>query len=85
MSRHNVKFVLNFECPEEVLVGRLLERGKNSGRADDNIETIRKRFNTFKLQSLPIIDYFKEKGVDVHQIESDKGVEQVYKQVVSLF
>lgn len=85
MSRHSVKFVLNFECPEEVLVGRLLERGKKSGRVDDNIETIRKRFNTFKLESLPIIEYFKKTGTIVHKIQSDKGVEQIYKEVVSLF
>ena len=36
------EFVLFFDCPEEVLEKRLLNR--NQGRSDDNIETIRKRF-----------------------------------------
>jgi UMP-CMP kinase len=85
MKVHNVKFVLNFECPESVLEGRLLERGKSSGRSDDNIETIRKRFNTYKKESLPIIEYFEKNGTKVHTIESDTGVEQIYKKVVSLF
>jgi UMP-CMP kinase len=35
-------FVLFFDCPEDVLEQRLL--GRNEGRSDDNIETIRKRF-----------------------------------------
>ncbi len=35
-------FVLFFSCPEEVMERRLL--GRNEGRTDDNIETIRKRF-----------------------------------------
>lgn len=85
MSVHNVKFVLNFECPETVLEGRLLERGKDSGRSDDNIETIRKRFHTFKAESLPIIEYFEKNGSTVHTIESDRGVEQIYEKVASLF
>ena len=36
------EFVLFFDCPEEVMEKRLL--GRNEGRTDDNLETIRKRF-----------------------------------------
>lgn len=43
------KFVLFFDCPEDVLERRLL--GRNEGRSDDNIETIRKRF---KVGSAPV-------------------------------
>ncbi len=35
------QFVLFLQCTEEVMLSRLLERGKTSGRADDNIESIR--------------------------------------------
>lgn len=35
-------FVLYFDCPESVMEARLL--GRNEGRTDDNIETIKKRF-----------------------------------------
>jgi UMP-CMP kinase len=42
------KFLLSIECSFEVMEKRLLERGKTSGRADDNPETIAKRFDTFK-------------------------------------
>ncbi|RYE82513.1 MAG: hypothetical protein EOO65_05390, partial [Methanosarcinales archaeon] len=38
-----VKGVLSFDCPEDEMEKRLLERGKTSGRSDDNIESIRKR------------------------------------------
>ena len=31
-------------CPEDILLQRLLERGKTSGRDDDNAESIKKRF-----------------------------------------
>jgi UMP-CMP kinase len=38
------KLVLYFECPEEEMLNRLLKRGETSGRVDDNIDSIRKRF-----------------------------------------
>jgi adenylate kinase family enzyme len=36
-----------FECSEAEMEKRLLHRGQTSGRADDNAETIKKRFATF--------------------------------------
>ena len=39
--------VLSFSCTEEIMLKRLLERGKTSGREDDNTETIKKRFGRF--------------------------------------
>eukprot|EP00913_Durusdinium_trenchii_P008393 g7884.t1 len=47
----NVKFALFFDCSEAVMEARILERGKTSGRADDNSEAIRKRLATFKEES----------------------------------
>jgi UMP-CMP kinase len=85
MSNHTIKFVLDFECPEEVLVGRLLERGQNSGRSDDTIDVIRKRFQTFQKESVPIIEHLRKNGTTVHKIASDQGVEQVYNKTVVLF
>lgn len=82
---HSLKFVLNFECPEEVLVGRLLERGQSSGRSDDTIEVIRKRFHTHQKECMPIVEAYTKSGVTVHQIASDKTVEEVYKSVRALF
>ncbi|KAM5351676.1 hypothetical protein ACJ41O_004399 [Fusarium nematophilum] len=53
------KLVLFFDCPEEVMEKRLLERGKTSGRSDDNAESIRKRFRTFIETSMPVVDHFE--------------------------
>ena len=48
---------------------RLLERGKTSGRVDDNEETIKKRLDTFHNQTQPVIDYYtkQEKVVQVNK------------------
>ena len=41
--------VLFFTTTEEEMLKRLLERGKTSGREDDNVESIKKRFRTCSL------------------------------------
>lgn len=48
------KFVLFFDCPEAEMQKRLLNRGKTSGRSDDNEESIKKRFKTFVETSMPV-------------------------------
>ncbi|KAH0472618.1 MAG: uncharacterized protein KVP18_001564 [Porospora cf. gigantea A] len=57
-----VVFCLYLECMEKVMTDRLLNRGKTSGRSDDNIETINKRFHTFRDSTLPIVEYYSKHG-----------------------
>ena len=45
--------------PEEELMVRLIKRGKDSGRADDNEETIKKRLHVYHSQTAPLIDWYK--------------------------
>lgn len=56
------KFVLYFSCTEETLLDRLLKRAETSGREDDNIESIKKRFQVFKETSFPVIETFEKKN-----------------------
>lgn len=56
------EFVLFYDCPEAAMEARLLERGKTSGRADDNEESIRKRFRTFVETSMPVVEYYEKQG-----------------------
>lgn len=78
------KLVLFFECPEEVMLKRLLKRGENSGRVDDNIESIRKRFVVFTETSMPVVEAY-EKQDKVKKISCDQPVEQVYQHVKAIF
>jgi UMP-CMP kinase len=73
-------FTIFFECPEQVMLERLLERGKTSGRTDDNIESIKKRFRTFVETSFPVVEYFDKQG-KVVKLQCDQPVDVVYAQV----
>jgi len=51
------------EVPEDLLVGRILERGKNSGRSDDTDESkIRNRFNEYNTKTAVLKDFYEAKG-----------------------
>jgi hypothetical protein len=72
--------VLAFDCPEEVMEARLLKRGETSGRSDDNAATIRKRFDTFVSQSMPVISHYEQLG-KCHRISAVPPPEEVFSMV----
>jgi len=57
-----VSVMLDLNVPEEELMRRLIKRGQESGRADDNEETIKKRLAVYHSQTSPLIDWYKQEG-----------------------
>ena len=55
----DVTVMVDLEVPEDELMTRLIKRGKDSGRADDNEETIKKRLHVYHSQTAPLIDWYK--------------------------
>lgn len=74
------KFTIFFDCSEETMTKRLLKRAESSGRDDDNAESIKKRFKTFKETSMPVVEYFEKDG-KVVRIHCEDSIEDVAKQV----
>ncbi|MBE5033333.1 adenylate kinase [Gallalistipes aquisgranensis] len=65
MGRHglSVDLMLFLDVPDEVLISRLLLRGKESGRADDaNAEVIKNRIDVYKAQTAVVADYYAKQG-----------------------
>lgn len=63
---------------------RLLNRGKTSGRVDDNEASIKKRFKTFIETSMPVVDYYRKQG-KVVEVSTIPSSERVYEEVKSKF
>ena len=72
---------LFLDCPEDVMRERLLNRGKTSGRLDDNEESIVKRFKTFVETSMPVVNMF-EKEDKVIKVSAVGTVGEIYERVV---
>lgn len=54
--------VVGLEVPEDELVKRMLARGKETGRADDNLDTIKNRLDVYHNQTMPLKDYYTKEG-----------------------
>lgn len=74
--------VIYYECPESVMMDRLLRRGKISGRSDDNQQTILKRFQTFIYSSLPVVQHYQHK---LYKIDCIGAEEEVYQRTQKAF
>jgi adenylate kinase len=61
-----VAAMLELDVPEDELMKRLIKRGKDSGRADDNEETIKKRLVVYHSQTQPLIEWYKNEGLHYH-------------------
>lgn len=65
------------EANDDVLVARILERGKTSGRADDQDETkIRTRYEEYNEKTAPLIDFYTNQG-KYHAVDGIGTVEEV--------
>lgn len=69
--------MLYFECPYAVLEKRIMGRARYSGRSDDNVESVKVRFDTFKAETLPIVEFFKAKGRCV-EVDTSQDRQSVY-------
>lgn len=58
-----ISAMINLEVSEDILMARLLRRATLEGRADDNEETIKKRFAVYHNQTAPLIEWFKGQGI----------------------
>lgn len=59
---HKEAIMIDLLVDEQLLIQRLLERGKSSGRADDNLNTIRHRIAVYHQQTEPIAHYYLHHG-----------------------
>ena len=60
-KKTDIALVLALDVTEQELINRLLNRGKTSGRSDDNSEdVIKKRFAVYTNETSPVADYYKK-------------------------
>lgn len=60
---HDMGMMIELVVDEETLMARLLNRAIEQGRADDNEETIKKRFEVYHNQTAPLADWFENEGL----------------------
>jgi len=75
-----VKGVIYFEVSDNEMVSRLLNRGKTSGRVDDNTETIQKRLDTFHQATSPVCEHYQKQG-KLRVINAERRPDDIFRDV----
>lgn len=73
--------VIGLEVPDEELMKRMINRGKLTGRADDNEETIKKRLNVYHNQTSPLRDHYK-KAKKYMAIDGNREIDHIFDSIV---
>lgn len=80
----NLQFVLFLECPRDTCIERIMERSKQSGRSDDNMESLVKRFDTYINATMPIIEHYSALNL-VQRADSTKDPDGVFQEIKAFF
>ncbi len=84
LHRHNSHLLcmISLSVPRRELVLRILERSKISGRSDDNEETIQKRLKQYEDKTLPVADFYKEKGIYI-EIDGCGDIQEISENIIN--
>ncbi|MBR2301554.1 MAG: adenylate kinase [Bacteroidaceae bacterium] len=78
----DVTAMIELDVPEEELMERLIKRGQESGRADDNEETIKKRLVVYNEQTAPLKDWYKNDGKHCY-INGSGELDRIFADIVT--
>lgn len=73
--------VIGLEVPDDELVSRMINRGKLTGRADDNEETIKKRLKVYHDQTSPLKEHYKKQNKYV-SIDGKREIDSIFDSIV---
>lgn len=75
---------LSLEAEDGILINRLLERGKSSGRVDDQDESkIKNRFEEYNQKTAPLINYYKRQN-KFHSINGIGSIKEITERLTQL-
>lgn len=75
-----VHAVVGLEVNDDELVDRLIKRGQQSGRADDNLDTIKQRLHVYHNQTQPLMDFYKHEG-KYHSIQGSGSIDSIFNSI----
>ncbi|MBO5029083.1 MAG: adenylate kinase [Muribaculaceae bacterium] len=69
--------VIGLEVAEDELIKRMLQRGRETGRTDDNLETITRRLEVYRESTKPLKDYYADLGLYL-SVDGQGNVDDIF-------
>lgn len=74
--------VVIFECTEEIMINRLVNRMQYSDRIDDNIVSIKKRINIFNKETIPVIKWLQDNELHIITIDANTITDDIQLEII---
>ena len=78
-----LSLVIDLKLNQKEALSRIIQRGKTSGRSDDNVKTITNRFKTYKIQTKPILEYYKNQK-KVISIDGQPAIKDIFEKIKTI-
>jgi len=77
----SISLMLLLDVPKEELIKRIQERGKTSGRTDDqDLEKINTRIEVYEQETLPVAEYYQQQN-KLRKIHGVGGIEKIFDDI----
>jgi adenylate kinase len=78
-GRFDIENIFHLVASREAVKERLMSRG----RIDDKEDAIEARFNEYERSTAPLLQWFGDHGLQVHNVDAERPVEEVNKDLIS--
>ena len=81
LSKHReapIRAFIYLDVRKELLLERVLERGKISGRADDTAEVFEDRYQAYLAETEPLVESYRKKGILV-EVDGNDTIENIFE------
>ncbi|NBC84496.1 MAG: adenylate kinase [Bacteroidetes bacterium] len=82
-SGEEVSGMITLEVDNEELIRRLLKRGEQTGRSDDNLNTIQRRIQVYQDQTAPVIEYYNKRG-KYKPVEGKGDIDAIFSRIADV-
>ena len=77
-SSLEINFIFNIDIVFSLLKKRILNRAKEEGREDDNLNVIETRYNAYINDTKPVTDYYLKNNSDIfYQIQGNDKIDEI--------
>ena len=74
--------VIYLDIPIEIGVERIMRRAEIEHRSDDNYESVKKRMQAYREETMPVIDYYQKKGL-LLKVDGTPDIQTIFTDIVN--
>ena len=82
-KKTGIALMISLDVNRQELIDRLLKRGQQQGRSDDNLETIENRIRVYEDQTTPVMNYYDKQG-KAKMIDGIGSIEEIFMRIVKV-